>query len=252
MLPSQTICLRPGLRMVAGLCLTTVALLPSAASTVSGRDKYADRARRAGEVLAELTAMPDHAPPVLLLHGASCIAVVPGEVAAGLGFGGEVGFGLASCRTPVGWSLPTFMGLKGGSFGLQIGGQSADVVLVFMNDNAPDEIARSTFDLGGEALVAAGPVGRDLVAATDYRVQAEIYSYSKTKGLFAGVKLDAMQWEIDTDANRLVYGDTRAFASPSASRMAAMLLDSPADHAPSAVRPFLESLMAHVDGGVID
>jgi SH3 domain-containing YSC84-like protein 1 len=249
---SHTIRLRPGLRAVAGLCLTTIALLPSSGRSLGAPDKYADRARRAGEVLAELTAVPDHAPPVALLHGASCIAVVPGVVAAGLGVGGEVGFGLASCRTPVGWSLPMFMGLKGGSFGLQIGGQSTDVVLVFVNENAPDKIVRSTLDLGGEASVAAGPVGRDLAAATDYRAQAEIYSYSKAKGLFAGLTLTGTKWEIDAEANRAVYGDTGVFAAASASRMAARLIDAPADHAPAAVRPFLESLMAHVDRGVKD
>ena len=169
--------------------------------------KLADRAKRAGEVIAELVREPDHAPPQSLLDKATCVAAVPKVVQAGLGFGGKVGFGLASCRTPAGWSLPTFIGLKGGTFGLQIGGQAADVVLVFLNQDAPRLIATSSFDLGGQASVAAGPVGRNLSAETDYKLSAEIYSYSKTKGLFAGINLAGTKWEIDSKANQEVYGE---------------------------------------------
>ena len=152
-------------------------------------DQLADRARRAGEVLSELTALPDRSPPQALLKEAVCVAVVPGVVQAGFGIGGRAGFGLVSCRTGTGWSWPSFVGLKGGSFGLQIGAQSADVVLIFINTNAPRTISASSFDIGGEASVAAGPLGRDVSAATDYRGEAEIYSYSKSKGLFAGIKI---------------------------------------------------------------
>jgi lipid-binding SYLF domain-containing protein len=222
---------------------TRVATNPSADA------KYAARARRAGEVIAELTRVPDHAPPVSLLEQATCIAVVPHMVEAGLGFGGKVGFGLVSCRTPVGWSLPAFMGLKGGSFGLQLGGEAADVVLVFVNDDAGEQIGRSTFDLGAEASLAAGPVGRELNAAADYRAQAEIYAYSKAKGLFGGLALTGTKWEIDDDANRAVYGSTRVFATSTERPLAARLLEAPADGAPATVRPFLDSLVGHVDRG---
>jgi len=201
--------------------------------------KLADRAKRAGEVIAELVREPDHAPPQSLLDKATCVAAVPKVVQAGLGFGGKVGFGLASCRTPAGWSLPTFIGLKGGTFGLQIGGQAADVVLVFLNQDAPRLIATSSFDLGGQASVAAGPVGRNLSAETDYKLSAEIYSYSKTKGLFAGINLAGTKWEIDSKANQEVYGEGGAGDGkrlPSTSGFGG----------PPLVEPFLNSLRLNI------
>jgi lipid-binding SYLF domain-containing protein len=209
----------------------------SAAQAPDG--KLAERAQRAGEIIAELVREPDHSPPQSLLRNATCVAVVPDVLQVGLGVGGKVGFGLASCRTATGWSLPTFMALKGGTFGFQIGGQSADVVLVFMNKNAPRLIGSSSFDLGGQASVAAGPVGRNLSAETDYKLKAEIYSYSRTKGLFAGITLSGTKWEIDSKANRAVYGkatdvDVQELLSTSGTR------------GPTLVQPFLTSLQQYV------
>ena len=201
--------------------------------------KLTDRAKRAGEVIAELVREPDHAPPQSLLDKATCVAAVPKVVQAGLGFGGKVGFGLASCRTPAGWSLPTFIGLKGGTFGLQIGGQAADVVLVFLNQDAPRLIATSSFDLGGQASVAAGPVGRNLSAETDYKLSAEIYSYSKTKGLFAGINLAGTKWEIDSKANQEVYGEGGAGDVK-------RLLSTSGFGGPPLVEPFLNSLRLNI------
>jgi SH3 domain-containing YSC84-like protein 1 len=219
---------------------TLLALLPAAVFAQSRPDaKLADRATRAGEIVTELVREPDHAPPQSLLNKATCVAAVPEVVQVGLAIGGKVGFGLASCRTPTGWSLPTFVALKGGTFGLQIGGQSADVVLVFLNKNAPRLIASTSFDLGGQASVAAGPVGRNLSAETDYKLNAEIYSYSKTKGLFAGIDLAGTKWEIDSKANRAVYGETRAGD-------VAGLLRVAGTGGPALVQPFLESLRSNV------
>ena len=186
-------------------------MIVSAAATVGASplraqdDQLEARAKRAGEVLSELTSLPDRSPPVTLLKEAVCVAVVPGVVQAGFGVGAKAGFGLVSCRTGIGWSWPSFVGLKGGSFGLQIGAQSVDIVLIFVNQNAPQMLARSTFDIGGEASVAAGPLGRDVGASTDYRAQAEIYSYSKSKGLFAGIKIAGTKWEVDYSANKKAY-----------------------------------------------
>lgn len=209
-------------------------------------DQLADRARRAGEVLSELVAVPDHAPPTSLLRDAVCVAVVPGVIQAGFGFGGRAGFGLVSCRIGDGWSWPSFVGLKGGSFGLQIGAQSADVVLIFMNENAPRTIAGSSFDIGGEVSVAAGPVGRDLSAATNYKAQAEIYSYSKSKGLFAGIKIAGTKWEIDYSANKKAYeAAADSLRGGSGSSIAAQLRTSGAK-APPLVQPFLQSLRKNV------
>jgi lipid-binding SYLF domain-containing protein len=211
-------------------------------------DKFSKRAQRAAEVLSELTAVPDRSPPKSLLAAATCIAVVPGVVQAGLGVGGRFGFGVASCRTASGWSLPTFVGLKGGSVGFQIGGQSADVVLVFVNKNA-GRLASSSFDLGAGASVAAGPVGRNLSAETDYKLKAEIYSYSKTKGLFAGVSLSGTKWEIDYDANKSVYGTAPSLPSGGDSKSVQTLLSTDGSGAPGALRPFLESLDKNVGEG---
>ncbi|MFI5242588.1 MAG: lipid-binding SYLF domain-containing protein [Gemmatimonadales bacterium] len=211
-------------------------------------DKFSKRVQSAAEVLSELTSVPDRSPPKSLLAAATCIAVVPGVVQAGLGVGGRFGFGVASCRTASGWSLPTFVGLKGGSVGFQIGGQSADVVLVFVNKNA-GRLAASSFDIGAGASVAAGPVGRNLSAETDYKLKAEIYSYSKTKGLFAGVSLSGTKWEIDYDANKSVYGTKPSLPSGGDSKSVETLLTTDGSAAPEALRPFLESLNKNVGEG---
>jgi lipid-binding SYLF domain-containing protein len=225
-----------------GVRFALLAMLPAPALAQSHPDgKLAERARRAGEILAELVREPDHSPPQSLLDKATCVAVVPDVVQVGLGVGGKVGFGLVSCRTAGGWSLPSFMGLKGGTFGFQIGGQSADVVLVFLNKNAGRLIASSSFNLGGQASVAAGPVGRNLSAETDYKLNAEIYSYSKTKGLFAGINLAGTKWEIDSKANRAVYGERRA-------RDVRGLITTSGSRGPELIQPFLRSLQSHVGG----
>jgi len=213
-----------------------------------GDDKFSKRAQRASEVLSELVSVPDRSPPKSLLNSATCIAVIPGVVQAGLGVGGRFGFGVASCRTANGWSAPVFVGLKGGSFGFQIGGQSADVVLVFVNKNA-QRLASSTFDIGAGASVAAGPVGRNLSAETDYKAKAEIYSYSKTKGLFAGVSLSGTKWESDYDANKAVYGEASGLPNGGNSKSVATLLTTPGESAPADVRVFVESLQKNVGDG---
>jgi len=196
-------------------------LVPVVQAQSQPNEKLAERAQRAGEIIAELVKQPDHSPPQSLLEKATCVAAVPEVVQVGLGFGGKVGFGLASCRTPGGWSLPTFIGLKGGTFGLQIGGQAADVVLVFLNS------------------VAAGPVGRNLSAETDYKLTAEIYTYSKTKGLFAGINLAGTKWEIDAKANKAVYGDMRSADVKG-------LLATSGTGGPGLVQPFLDSLQKNI------
>jgi SH3 domain-containing YSC84-like protein 1 len=236
----------------AGAVLLAVAVASQVAATAANAqdksdDKFSKRAQRASEVLAELVSLPDRSPPKSLLNSATCIAVIPGVVQAGLGVGGRFGFGVASCRTENGWSVPVFVGLKGGSFGLQIGGQSADVVLVFVNKDA-QRLASSTFDIGAGASVAAGPVGRNLSAETDYKAKAEIYSYSKTKGLFAGVSLSGTKWESDYDANKKVYGESSG-PNGGNSKSVATLLSTDGDSAPADMRVFVESLRKNVGDG---
>jgi len=210
------------------------------------QSKLAERSRRAGEIIGELVREPDHAPPRSLLERATCVAAVPEVVQVGLGgVGGRVGFGLATCRTTGGWSLPIFVALKGGTFGLQIGGQSADVVLVFLNTNAPRLIASNSFDLGGQASVAAGPVGRNLTAETDYKLNAEVFSYSKTKGLFAGIDIAGTKWEIDSKSNEAVYG-------PKGHDVAALLSEpATAQATPSLVQPFVDSVRHNVSASAV-
>jgi lipid-binding SYLF domain-containing protein len=214
-----------------------------------GDEQLVERAKRAGEVLSELTSLPDRSPPKALLNQAVCIAVVPGVVQAGFGIGGKVGFGLVSCRHDNSWSWPAFVGLKGGSFGFQIGAQSVDVVLIFVNQNAARTVAASSFDIGGEASVAAGPLGRDVGAATDYRGQAEIYSYSKSKGIFAGIKIAGTKWEVDYSANKKAYASAADSLQGGTSASVARQLRTTGGEAPPIVQPFLESLKQHVGNG---
>ncbi|HEY9450923.1 MAG TPA: lipid-binding SYLF domain-containing protein [Gemmatimonadaceae bacterium] len=213
-------------------------------------DKLTKRVERAAEVLTELVSVPDKAPPSALLSEATCVAVVPGVVQVGLGFGGRAGYGLASCRTGTGWSLPTFVGLKGGSFGLQIGGQSADVVLVFVNKDA-GRLASSTFNLGGGASVAAGPLGRNVSAETDYRLKSEIYSYSKSKGLFAGVDVSGTKWELDYSANRKAYPKADDMPRGDDAKSVTALLSTDGAKAPEIFRPFLQSLVKNIGEGTV-
>jgi lipid-binding SYLF domain-containing protein len=242
---------RPVARFARALVAIAIGLQLVAASVRAqdkADDKLSKRAQRASEVLGELVSVPDRSPPKSLLNSATCIAVIPGVVQAGLGVGGRFGFGVASCRTPSGWSTPVFVGLKGGSFGFQIGGQSADVVLVFVNKDAA-RLASSTFDIGAGASVAAGPVGRNVSAETEYKAKAEIYSYSKTKGLFAGISLSGTKWESDYDANKQEYGTAANLPNGGDSKGVATLLTTDGSSAPADLRVFVESLQKHVGDG---
>ena len=149
----------------------------------------AKQATKAAKVLNEIMGTPDKGIPRDLLAKSQCVAVFPDVVKAAFIFGGSGGRGVASCRTPSGWSAPAYFELKGGSVGLQIGGSSTDFVLVIMNQSGMKSLLSDKFELGGEASVAAGPVGRTTTASTDIKLDAEILSYSRSKGLFGGVSL---------------------------------------------------------------
>ncbi len=165
------------------------------------------KAQDAARVLAEIMRIPETAVPEKMFDEAYAIAVVPDVVKAGLVFGGRGGKGLISVRSPDGtWSNPSFMRLGGGSFGFQAGVQSSDVILVFRSPRGVENIVNGKFTLGGDASVAAGPVGRSAQASTDEQLKAEIYSYSRARGLFAGVSLDGTWLRIDHKANAAVYG----------------------------------------------
>ena len=183
-----------------------LAVLLATAPAFAGEVEDA-RARNAVRVLNESLAIPESAIPDKLLDEARGIVVVPDTIKAGLVFGGRRGLGLMSVKNPDGsWSQPAFVKLVGGSVGFQAGVQSADVVLVFRSDRGLADIVNGKFTLGADASVAAGPVGRSAAAATDGQLKAEIWSWSRARGLFAGIALDSAVLRIDDEANQAVYG----------------------------------------------
>ena len=165
------------------------------------------RAGEAVRVVEQIQSIPESAIPDRLLDEAKAIVVVPDTIKAGFVFGGRRGLGLMSVKTPDGtWSNPVFVKLAGASFGLQAGVQSADVILVFRSERGVDSIVNGKITLGADAGIAAGPVGRNAAAATDGELKAEIWSWSRARGLFAGVALDGAVLSIDNGANRTAYG----------------------------------------------
>lgn len=168
-------------------------------------DQY-ERAQEAAAVLGELTRTPDKGIPKDLLDDAHGIAIFPHVVKAAFGIGGRWGKGLLSTRQNGVWGPPVYVDLTGGSFGFQIGGSATDLVLVFRTRRGVDSLMSSKLKLGADASVAAGPVGRTAEAGTDVKLNAEIYSYSRAKGVFAGVALDGAVVDFDNSANRKVYG----------------------------------------------
>ena len=189
------------------LLLLGAALLLPAVTAHADDDSPLVRAQSAVRVLSEIEQAPDKAIPSDLLKDAKAIAVIPDVLKVGFVFGGRRGEGLISVKNPDGtWSNPSFISFGGGSVGFQIGVSSTDVILVFRTQRGVDSIVNGKFTIGADASAAAGPVGRTASAATDQQLKAEIYSYSRARGLFAGVALDGSVLKIDQDANAAVYG----------------------------------------------
>ena len=166
----------------------------------------AKRVRDATTVFGEIMGAEDKAIPRAILGKAEAIAIFPDTVKAGFIVGGTRGRGILSVRSATGWSAPAFMTLTGGSFGLQIGGQAADIILVINDRRGLENLVRNQFKIGADASVAAGPVGRDAQAATDIQLRAQILSYSRARGLFAGVTINGSTIRQDVDANERFYG----------------------------------------------
>ncbi len=175
-------------------------------AVASDRDDDVHRIHKAAQVFQEIMNAPDQGIPNGLLNSAKCIAIIPGDVKFAFIFGGNYGRGVASCRTGHGWSAPMFVAIDGGSVGYQIGGSSTDIVLLFMNDHALHSLLSDKFKLGADASVAAGPVGRNASADTDLKLNAEILSYSRAKGVFAGVSLSGAVVQTDKSGDRAMYG----------------------------------------------
>jgi lipid-binding SYLF domain-containing protein len=188
------------------VCLIT--LLCSVPMTAQQPDSdESRRVQEAATVLSELASTPDRAIPRAVLERAEAIAIFPGVKKAGFVIGGQWGRGVISLRDATGaWSAPAFLRLAGGSFGAQIGAQEVDLVLVVMNRRGVDNLLRNEFTIGGEASATAGPVGRDASASTDIQMRAEILSYSRSRGLFAGATINGASVAEDKDANTRFYG----------------------------------------------
>jgi len=169
------------------------------------------RIENSAKVLNEIMEVPDKAIPDKVMKDAKCLIVIPSMVKIAVGFGGNHGKGVATCRTTAGWSAPAPVTITGGSWGLQLGGQAVDLVMVVTNQSGMDHLLSSKFKLGAEASAAAGPVGRDAGADTDIKMRAEVLTYSRARGLFAGVDLSGAALTQDKDETRLLYGKFEPF-----------------------------------------
>src|SRR6202046_2036861 len=181
-------------------------IMPAVSSASSDREDDVNRAQRAATVFQEIMKAPDSI-PLAVLNKAQCIPILPGHKKFPFIFGADYGRGVAVCRTANGWGAPIFLAVEGGSFGYQIGGSSTDLILLFMNDHALHSLLSDKFKLGGDASVAAGPVGRNATAGTDLKLTAEILSYSRSKGIFAGVSLTGTVVQADKSGDKAMYGD---------------------------------------------
>jgi SH3 domain-containing YSC84-like protein 1 len=170
------------------------------------REKAEDRLQRAARVLHDIVNTPDKGIPDEVIKHAKCMAVVPHEITVALGIGGRIGKGVATCRTGNGWSAPAFFNVTGGSWGAQIGIEGVDNVLMIMNEKGMQRLLSDKFQIGADASAAAGPVGRHAAAGTDWKLETEILSYSRAKGVFAGVSLNGAYVRPDRDANEAMYG----------------------------------------------
>lgn len=218
--------------------LSTLILLGASFAQASDRDDDVARTQKAAQVFTEIMNTPDQGIPHDLLDRAKCVAIIPGDKKFAFIFGGNYGRGVATCRTEHGWSAPMFIALEGGSIGYQIGGSSTDIVMLFMNTHALNSLLSDKFKLGADASVAAGPVGRNASAGTDLKLNAEILSYSRSKGLFAGVNLSGAVVRADKSGDQAMYG-------PAVDRR--QIVDGSVKP-PSAAMPLLHDLDAYSRG----
>jgi lipid-binding SYLF domain-containing protein len=198
----------------------------------SAREDATDRLDSATTVLHEIMGAPDKGIPEEVLEHARCVAVVPHMVKGGFIFGAKAGKGVATCRTANGWSAPAFITISGGNWGLQIGVEAVDVVMIIQNEKGMQRLLSSNFHIGADASAAAGPVGRHAEAGTDWKMDTEILTYSRAKGAFAGLTLEGASIRQDSDSRHAMYG-------PKVTTRALLLGKVPA---PSAAQPFLAEM----------
>ncbi len=193
------------------LLMSLIGLVGTFAWAGSAREDTVDRMQKSVDVLHAVMSIPDKGIPEEVLSDAKCIVVVPDLVKGGFVFGGKHGRGVATCRTPEGWSAPAFVSVGGGSWGLQIGIEDVDLVMLVMNDRGLQHLLSSKFELTGEGSVAAGPIGRHASAGTDWKMNTEVLTYSRSKGIFAGLTLEGAVVEQDNDSTRAIYGKHMSF-----------------------------------------
>jgi SH3 domain-containing YSC84-like protein 1 len=197
------------LTLIAGLLLVLSSVgfaEDDKATTTEDQTDIAKRLDASADVLNEIMGAPDNGIPDNVLGDAKCVAVVPSMVKFALGVGGQHGKGVATCRTATGWSAPAPISITGGSFGFQIGGQATDLVMLVMNQKGMDHLLSSKFKIGADASAAAGPVGRHASADTDWKLKAEVLSYSRSRGAFAGIDLSGAAIKQDKDETHILYG----------------------------------------------
>lgn len=198
-------------KIMSVMLISLIAFAGTFAWAGSAREDTVDRLQKSVDVLHAIMATPDKGIPEEVLTGAKCVLVVPDLIKGGFVFGGKHGRGVATCRTANGWSAPAFVSIGGGSWGLQIGVEDVDLVMLVMNDRGLQHLLSSKFELSGEGSVAAGPVGRSAVAGTDWKLNTEVLSYSRSKGVFGGLTLEGAVVEQDNDSTRAIYGDHMKF-----------------------------------------
>src|ERR1700733_9938002 len=198
-------------KAISVLLMGFMGLFATLAWAGSAREDSEKRLESSVDVLHAIMATPDKGIPDEVLSNAKCIVVVPDLIKGGFIFGGKHGRGIASCRTPNGWSAPAFVSVGGGSWGLQIGVEGVDLVMLVMNDRGLQHLLSSKFQLSGEGSVAAGPVGRHASAGTDWKMNTEMLTYSRSKGVFAGLTLEGAVVQEDNDSTRAIYGKHMMF-----------------------------------------
>jgi SH3 domain-containing YSC84-like protein 1 len=198
----------------------------------SAREDSVARLQSSVDVIHAIMEAPDKGIPEEVLNDAKCMLVVPNMIKGGFVFGGKHGRGIASCRTAEGWSAPAFVSVSGGSAGFQIGLEGVDLVMLVMNDKGLQQLLSSKFELTGEGSVAAGPVGRHASAGTDWKMTTEVLTYSRSKGVFAGLTLEGAVVEQDNDSTRAIYGKHMEFRNILSGRVAT----------PKSAEPFMKAV----------
>lgn len=201
------------MKMIPLLLVGAFALTSGNLWAASGRQDSIERLQMSSDVLHSIMSAPDKGIPEEVMASAKCIVVIPNLIKGGFVVGGEHGRGIASCRTAEGWSAPAFVSVGGGSWGLQIGVEGVDLVMVVMNEQGLQHLLSSKFELSGAASASAGPVGRHASAGTDWTMNTEVLTYSRSHGIFAGITLNGAVVQGDADSTRAIYGRDPSFQS---------------------------------------